>query len=99
MTLVLIDTSIWARRAEKSVAAALVRAVESNVVVMTPSILLELLRSARSAEELEELEEEYGALHYVELSPTITNRARAVLKHLAPRGYHRGPSPIDLLAA
>jgi predicted nucleic acid-binding protein len=99
MSLVLIDTSVWARATEKAVGAAIADAIDANSVVITPAILLELLRSARSADELDELEGEYTMLHYVELTPQITKRARAVQKLLARRGYHRGPSPIDLLAA
>ena len=99
MSLVLVDTSVWARIKEPAVAAAVAAAIEANAVVMTPPILLELLRSARTAKELDELGAEYDALHRVEMTPEITKRARAVQSMLAKRGYHRGPSPVDLLAA
>lgn len=99
MSLVLVDTSVWARVKEPAIASAVTAAIEANLVVITPPILLELLRSARSSAELEELDAEYAALHYVELTPEITRRALAVQAQLATRGYHRGPSPIDLMAA
>ena len=99
MTLVLVDTSVWARVKEPPIAKAVVSAIEANAVVMTSPILLELLRSARSADELQELAAEYDALHHVELTPAIVARARTVQAALAKRGHHRGPSPVDLLAA
>lgn len=99
MSLVLVDTSAWARVTEPSVAEAVARAIEANAVVMTPPILLELLRSARSTEELSELAVEYDALHQVGLTPEIVRRAREVQALLAKHGHHRGPSPVDLLAA
>lgn len=99
MSLVLVDTSAWARVGERVVAAAIADAVEANAVVMTGPILLELLRSARSAAELEELAAEYDSLHVVHITPDVVSRARQVQRLLARRGYHRGPSPVDLLAA
>lgn len=99
MSLVLVDTSAWARVREPAVAKAVAAAIEANAVVMTPPILLELLRSARSAAELDELAAEYGALHEVPLTTQIVERARAVQALLAKSGHHRGPSPVDLLAA
>lgn len=99
MTLVLVDTSLWARLKEPQVSEAVARAIDANAVVMTPPVLLELLRSARTAAELDDLALEYGALHQVDLSPAIARRALEVQALLAKRGHHRGPSPVDLLAA
>jgi predicted nucleic acid-binding protein len=99
MTLVLVDTSLWARLKEPKVGEAVARAIDANAVVMTPPVLLELLRSARTAAELDDLALEYGALHQVDLSPAIARRALEVQALLAKRGHHRGPSPVDLLAA
>ena len=45
------------------------------------------------------LAEEFDALDRVELTPEIGRRARDVQAALAERGYHRGPSPTDLMAA
>jgi predicted nucleic acid-binding protein len=66
---------------------------------MVAPIALELLRSARDAVEATALAEEYDALHDVPLTPEIARRAREVQRALSVRGYHRGPSPVDLLAA
>lgn len=66
---------------------------------MVMPVMLELLRSARSHTELLELAEEYEALHQIPLGPALGKRARAVQVALAKRGYHRGPSPVDLLTA
>src|SRR5205823_4800180 len=98
-SLVLIDTSVWARVSEPAIAARVAKAIDANAVVMTDPILLELLRSARSAGELAELAAEYDALHHVELTPRMMQRARTVQAQLAKRGHHRGPSPVDLVAA
>jgi hypothetical protein len=99
MSLVLVDTSLWARVNETAVSNAIAGAIEANAVVMTPPIMLELLRSARSADELEELAADYGALHQAPITAAIVQRARAVQAMLAKTGHHRGPSPVDLLAA
>lgn len=66
---------------------------------MVVPVVLELLRSARNAVELRALAEEYDALGHVELTPAIGRRARQVQAALALRGYHRGPTPTDLLVA
>lgn len=62
-------------------------------------IVLELLRSARDARDLVALASEYDALHRIELTPAMTARAREIQRALSFRGYHRGPSVVDLLAA
>ena len=99
MTLALVDTSAWSRRGQDDVAVVIAGAIEANAVAVIAPIMLELLRSARDSRELEELAEELDMLHRVELSRAIEDRAREVLVALAGRGYHRGPSPTDLLAA
>ena len=95
----MIDTSVWARLAQPAVAEEVAGAIEANAVAMVSSVLLELLRSARDARELDSLAEEYAALHQIPLTPEICVRAGEVQAALARRGYHRGPSPIDLLTA
>jgi predicted nucleic acid-binding protein len=97
--LVLIDTSVWARQNQPQVRQLIAEAIEANAVAMVVTIMLELLRSARDHAELLELAEEYEALHLVPLKPDLGKRARTVQAALAKRGYHRGPSPIDLIAA
>lgn len=99
MSLVVVDTSVWARVTQPAVAALVIEAIERQAVVMPTSVLLELLRSARSLAELEALREEYAQLHAFELSRELGGRALEVQAALAARGYHRGPSPPDLLTA
>ncbi len=87
------------RRDNDDVALALATALESDRVVMTTVIELELLRAARSADALGGLAREYGILRRISVSTAIEARALEVLGKLAWRGYHRGPSPVDLMAA
>lgn len=99
MSLVLIDTSVWARQNQPHVRQAIADAVEANAVAMVDPVMLELLRSARNHAELQELADEYEALHVIPLDPELGRRAREVQAALARRGYHRGPSPVDLITA
>lgn len=99
MSLVLIDTSVWARQSQPQVRQAIAEAIDANAVAMVIPIMLELLRSARDHAELLALAEEYEALHLIPLEPELGKRARSVQAALARRGYHRGPSPVDLIAA
>ncbi len=99
MSLVLIDTSVWARQNQPQVRQAVAEAIEANAVAMVVPVMLELLRSARDHAELLALSEEYEALHPIALDRVLEKRARNVQAALARRGYHRGPSPIDLLTA
>ena len=99
MSLVLIDTSVWARQNQPQVREAIADAIDANAVAMVIPVMLELLRSARDHAELLDLAEEYEALHLIPLDPDMGERARAVQATLARRGYHRGPSPVDLLTA
>jgi predicted nucleic acid-binding protein len=99
LSLILIDTSVWARQNQPQVRQAIAEAVEANAVLMVESVMLELLRSAPSHADLVELTEEYEALHLVPLEPDLGKRARVVQAELARRGYHRGPSPVDLITA
>ena len=99
MSSVLADTSVWMRRSQPDVASALGEAVETGSVLMTSAVELELLRTARDAREHAELSLEYGTLRRIALNDRIERRSVAVQAALARRGYHRGPSPVDLLAA
>ena len=99
MTLVVADTSAWARLEQRSVARSLGEAIQANVLAITVPITLELLRSARDARELQTLSRRYEALHEIGLTRDIGSRAKDVQALLAARGYHRGPSPTDLLTA
>lgn len=99
MTLVVVDTSVWQRRRQPEVAGPLGEAIEADAVVMVDPIELELLRSAWGGRDHDELRGEYAALHRVPLDDDIGLRALDVQSGLARRGYHRGPSVTDLLAA
>jgi len=57
LSLVLIDTSVWARQNQPQVKQAVADAIEANAVAMVVPIMLELLRSARNHAELLELAE------------------------------------------
>jgi predicted nucleic acid-binding protein len=99
MSLVVIDTSVWARLRTPAIAAAVTEAIAANAVAMTEPLLLELLRSARDHDELLALREEYAALHQIPLSSQIAARALDVQGALAKKGHHRAASPVDLLVA
>jgi predicted nucleic acid-binding protein len=99
LSLVLIDTSVWARQHQPQVRQAVAEAIDANAVAMVVPVMLELLRSARTHAELVALAEEYDALHVIPLEPGLGKRACAVQASLARRGYHRGPSPVDLITA
>lgn len=99
MSVVFIDTSVWARLHQSSVAEAVADAVSAGSVVITQLLMMELLRSARDAKEHTALLDEYSALHVVGLRDEHFQRALEVQGALAKRGYHRAPSPVDLLSA
>jgi predicted nucleic acid-binding protein len=99
MTLVVVDTSVWQRRLQPEVGDPLGDALEADAVAMVDPIELELLRSAWGSEDHGQIREEYGALHRIPLDAEIGARAVEVQSRLARRGYHRGPSVTDLLAA
>ncbi|MDP1824856.1 MAG: PIN domain-containing protein [Archangium sp.] len=99
MSLVFIDTSVWARIAQPTVRDAVADAISGGGVVITTPLILELLRSARDAAEHAQLRLDYEALHVVGISAELCVRALDVQARLARRGYHRGPGPIDLLSA
>jgi predicted nucleic acid-binding protein len=96
MTLVAVDTSVWARQRQSDVAAALEEAIEADAVATIGPVVLELLRSARDIAELDELAFEYDCLHRIDVTPSVVQRARGVQRSLALQGYHRGPSIVDL---
>lgn len=99
MTRVLADTSVWMRRGQPKVAALLADAIDADEIFLTCPVELELLRTARNAVELALLRDEYAALRRVDIGGAVEQRALDVQASLSWRGYHRGPSPVDLLAA
>ena len=66
---------------------------------MVLPVALELLRSAPSAARLRLEARRLDALRQIEVTPFVARRARAVQLILAERGYNRGPSSTDLVAA
>ncbi len=99
MRQVVADTSVWAREHQRPVAALLVAAIRADLLAIVTPLTLELLRSARSAAELAVNAKRYDDLRQIEISPSMARRAREVQVHLSWRGYQRGPSAVDLLAA
>ena len=80
-------------------ADAIAAALERYIVAIVDPIELELLRSAFGARDHNDLRREYGALRRIPLTAAIGRRALDVQGALATRGYHRGPSVTDLIAA
>ncbi len=99
MTLVLPDTSVWQRRSQSEVATAIAGALDNDAVAIVDPIEMELLRSAFGERDHAALRLEYADLHRLPLSDIVGSRALDVQSLLARRGYHRGPSVTDLLAA
>ncbi len=99
MTFALADTSVWARSFQPEVAELLSDAVEEDRVLMIAPVVLELLRGTRDLRALERDARRYDTLPVINMTPAFEERARYVQRRLAWRGYHRGPSSVDLLAA
>lgn len=99
MSFVLPDTSVWARSRREGIQPLLEAAIRADRVVTTGPIVLELLRGARDRRDLERQARRYDALPRVPDAPPLGDRARAVQEALSWRGYHRGPSAVDLLTA
>jgi len=99
VTSVLADTSVWIRERRLDVADQLAATVEDGRAMMTTPIALELLRSAHDASLAHATERRLDALRWIHITEPIERRASEVLLALTWRGYHRGPSPVDLLAA
>ena len=99
MTFVLPDTSVWARSRLPGIQPLLDAAIRSDRVLTTGPIVLELLRGARDRRDLEREARHYDALPRVSDTLPLARRARAVQEALSWRGYHRGPSAVDLLTA
>lgn len=99
MSLVLADTSVWARERQPAVGRLLADAIQADLLAIVLPLTLELLRSAQSSIQLRLEASRYDTLHQLELTPTVNSRARDVQRRLAARGYHRGPSAVDLIAA
>lgn len=99
MSLFVADTSVWARERQPPVAALIATAARANVLAAFLPVTLELLRSATSVDRLRHEARRYDRLRRIEVTRLVEARAREVQERLARRGYHRGPSPVDLLLA
>lgn len=99
MSLVLADTSVWARERQPAVGTLLADAIRADALATVLPLTLELLRSAQSSTQLEIEAKRYHTLHQLEITPLVSRRAREVQRQLAVLGYHRGPSAVDLMAA
>ena len=99
MSFVLPDTSVWARSRLATVRPLLDAAIRADRVLTTGPIMLELLRGTRDRRELERQARWYDALPRVSDALALTGRARAVQQAMSWRGYHSGPSAVDLLTA
>jgi len=97
--LVLADTSVWARETQPRVAALIHAAIRANVLATITPLTLELLRTAPTVARRLVEARRYDELRQLQLAPAVERRARVVQERLAERGYHRGPSPVDLLIA
>lgn len=96
MTLVLADTSVWMRQNQAAVAEGLAATIRKGAAATTTPIVLEILRSSRDARATAG---ELNALERIPITDWVERRARNVVLALAWRGYHRGPSVVDMLAA
>jgi hypothetical protein len=96
----LADTSAWtARHRDPRVAADFDERVLAGEIAICPIVELELLWTARNAADLADLREELAALHQVEITRVVWDRAFDVWQALAQRGRHRQVSPVDLAVA
>jgi predicted nucleic acid-binding protein len=99
VTLILADTTVWMRQNQTPVAQRLAAVIEEGRAAMTLPLALEILRSSRDARAALATADMLNALRRIAITDWVERRARNVLLGLAWRGYHRGPSPVDLLAA
>lgn len=90
---------MWVRIREPAVGRLVAFAAKKNALAMVAPISLEILRSARDSVQLQREAEDFRHLNQIPLSEGVARRALSVQAALAHRGYHRGPSPVDLLAA
>ena len=101
LTLLLADTSAWARAGHPAIIERWARALHEDLVAVCDPIRLELLYSTRSAAEYAARSEELDALHQVSTDVANFRRALEVQRALADRGglHHRSVKLIDLLVA
>ena len=100
MTLLLADTSIWARSTTGEVAERFNDAVARGRVAITPVVRLEVLFMAQGTAAYDRLRTSLDALHRIPLDAEIADRAEEVQSQLARRAmHHRSVGVNDLLIA
>lgn len=100
MTLLLADTSVWARSTTGEVAERFNDAVARGRVTITPVIRLEVLFMAQGTAAYDRLRTSLDALHQVPLGAEVASRAEEVQSQLARRAmHHRSVGVNDLLIA
>ncbi len=100
MTLLLADTSVWARSAAGPVAQRFNDAIGRGRVAITPVVRLEVLFMARGTAAYDRLRTSLDALHQVPLDVAVAARAEEVQAMLARRAmHHRSVGVSDLLIA
>ncbi len=100
MTLLLADTSVWARSATGEVAELFNDAIVRGRVAITPVVRLEVLFMAQGTAAYDRLRTSLDALHQVPLDAGVASRAEEVQSQLARRAmHHRSVGVNDLLIA
>lgn len=100
MTLLLADTSVWARSSTGEVADRFNDAVAHGRVAISPVVRLEVLFMAKGTAAYDRLRTSLDALHQVPLDAAVARRAEEVQSKLARRAmHHRSVGVNDLLIA
>ena len=102
MTILLADTSVWARRSGlgRSPTGGMPRRLEDSIAI-TPMVRLEVLYTGRSARDYVAIDAGLDALHQVPCDEAAFARALGVQQALAQQGglHHRSVGIADLLIA
>ena len=101
MTILLADTSVWARRAVGPIADRWDAETLEDSIAITPMVRMEVLYTARSARDYVAIDSELDALHQVPCDEAAFARALDVQRALAHKGglHHRSAGIADLLIA
>jgi len=100
VTLLLADTSVWARSSTGEVAERFNDAIARGRVAITPVVRLEVLYMAQGTAAYDRLRASLDALHQVPLDADVASRAEEVQSQLARRAmHHRSVGVNDLLIA
>lgn len=101
LSVVLADTSAWARAGHPTVAEQWEAALRDDRIAVCDPVRLELLYSTRSATDYAARAEELDALHQLECGTAAFRRALQVQRALGERGglHHRSVKLVDLLVA